>query len=441
MQLKRSHPVKTFPLRRKLMAASYALLGATAVRAQDFNGVQTDEGVLGRLLDGLTVDSALAYYHEDGRVQAVEPVVDITKAFANGQSLDLNATFDVLSGASPNGALTSRQPQTFASPSGSSFTGKHTYIVNPGQYPADPNYSDVRAAVGANWNVPFTRLTNMSFGGKISGEDDFISATVDASIAHDFNEKNTTLSFGVSNEFDRLNPVGGAPVPGSNYALFEKTGGAKTKDGVSALLGVTQVMARNWIAELNLSVDRFKGYLNDPYKISSVLDAAGATTGYVYESRPEQRTRKSAYLENRAAWNQFSAALSLRYMQDNWQVRSDTAELRPRWTLFDRNRYIEPTFRWYRQSAAYFYTPWLLNSDKVEFQSSDERLGAFHALTYGVKYEQKLHYRADRPGSEFSVRLEYYQQTFNQPSVPTALQGLDLLPPLKSILVQVGWRY
>jgi hypothetical protein len=441
MQLKHSHPRKTLPLRRKLMAASYALLGATAVRAQEFNGVQADEGVLGRLLDGLTVDSALAYYHEDGRVQAVEPVVDINKAFANGQSLELNATFDVLSGASPNGALTSRQPQTFASPSGSSFTGKHTYIVNPGQYPVDPNYSDVRAAVGASWNVPFTRLTNMSFGGKISGEDDFISVTVDASIAHDFNEKNTTLSIGVSNEFDRLNPVGGAPVPGSNYDLFEKTGGAKTKDGVSALLGVTQVMARNWIAELNLSVDRFKGYLNDPYKISSVLDAAGATTGYVYESRPEQRTRKSVYLENRAAWNQFSAALSLRYMQDNWQVRSDTAELRPRWTLFDRNHYIEPTFRWYRQSAAYFYTPWLLNSDQVEFQSSDERLGAFHALTYGVKYEQKLHYREDRPGSEFSVRLEYYQQTFNQPSVPTALQGLNLLPALKSILVQVGWRY
>jgi hypothetical protein len=188
-------------------------------------------------------------------------------------------------------------------------------------------------------------------------------------------------------------------------------------------------------------VDRFKGYLNDPYKISSVLDAAGATTGYVYESRPEQRTRKSAYLENRAAWNQFSAALSLRYMQDNWQVRSDTAELQPRWTLFDGNHYIEPTFRWYRQSAAYFYTPWLLNSDQVEFQSSDERLGAFHALTFGVKYAQKLHYQEDRPGSEFSVRFEYYQQTFNQPSAPTALQGLDLLPPLKSILVQVGWRY
>ena len=154
----------------------------------------------------------------------------------------------------------------------------------------------------------------MSIGGKVSDEDDFFSATVNASIAHDFNEKNTTISFGVDNEYDSMHPIGGAPVPGSDYALFEKTGG-KTKDGVGALLGVTQVMTRTWLTEFNISVDRFTGYLNDPYKITSIIDSAGNTTGYEYESRPDQRTRKSAYWENRVAWtSQVSTALSLRYM-------------------------------------------------------------------------------------------------------------------------------
>lgn len=442
MQLKDSRAVRVLPLRRRLMAASCALLSAAAVHAEESNDQKADQGILGRLLDGVSMDTALAYYHEDGRVQAVEPVVDVNKAFANGQSLNLNATFDVLSGASPNGALTSRQPQTFASPSGTSLIGaKHIYTVSPGQYPVDPNYSDVRGAAGVNWDVPLTRLTSINLGGKISGEDDFISATLNASIAHDFNEKNTTLSFGVSNEFDRLSPIGGTPVAGSDYTLFEKTGN-KTKDGVEALLGVTQVMTQNWITELNFSVDRFKGYLNDPYKIASILDSAGNTTGYVYESRPEQRTRKSVFLENRAALDQFSAALSLRYMQDNWQIRSDTVELRPRWTLSDRNQYIEPTVRWYKQTAAYFYTPWLSNAAQVpEFQSSDERLGAFHALTYGIKYAHKVGEQQAIRGSELSVRVEYYQQTFRQPEALASLQGLDLLPPLKAILVQIGWRF
>jgi hypothetical protein len=441
VQLKGARPRKVLPLRRQLMAASCALLSAAAVHAEDPSDPKADQGILGHLLDGVSIESALAYYHEDGRIQAVEPVVDISKAFANGQSLDLNATFDVLSGASPNGALTSHQPQTFASPSATSLTdSKHRYLVNPGQYPVDPNYSDVRGAVGADWVMPITRLTSVTLGGKVSGEDDFISATLNASIAHDFNEKNTTLSFGVSNEFDRLSPIGGTPVAGSDYTLFEKTDN-RTKDGVAALLGVTQVIAQNWITELNVSVDRFKGYLNDPYKIASVLDSAGNTAGYVYESRPEQRSRKSAFLQNRAAWGPFSTALSLRYMQDNWRIHSDTAELRPRWTFADGDQYIEPSVRWYRQTAAYFYAPWLLNTEAVpEFQSSDERLGAFHAFTYGIKYAHKVGAQSFR-ASELSVRLEYYQQSFRQPEAPASLQGLDLLPSLKAILLQVGWRF
>lgn len=438
MPLRETPPRKLPAIRRQLMAASCALLGATAARSQQSSDAGTSSG----LLDDWSLDSALAYYHESGRIQAVEPVIDISKTFADGQALSLNGTLDVLSGASPNGALTSRQAQTFASPSGTRLSGNRTYVVAPGQYPVDPNYHDERLALGGDWDVPFTRLTSMSYGAKVSDEHDFTSVTANTSIAHDFNDKNTTLSFGLSNEYDRLDPIGGAPVPGSDYALFEKTGN-KSKDGVGALLGLTQVMTRNWISEFNLSADRFKGYLNDPYKFTSILDGSGTTTGYAYESRPDQRVRKSAYLENRAAWDRFSAALSLRYMADDWAVRSDTAELHLRWTFANRSQYIEPTLRWYRQSAAFFYTPWLSSAEQMpQYQSSDERLGAFHALTYGLKYAHKVSAdRPDRPGSELSVRFEYYQQTFNQPTVPAALQGLDLLPPLKSILFQVGWRF
>jgi hypothetical protein len=38
-------------------------------------------------------------------------------------------------------------------------------------------------------------VDQLSVGGKFSVEEDFVSATADASIAHDFNEKNTTLVF------------------------------------------------------------------------------------------------------------------------------------------------------------------------------------------------------------------------------------------------------
>jgi Protein of unknown function (DUF3570)/Omp85 superfamily domain len=442
MQLKPKAPSpKTGSVRRQLIAASCALLGAGAgsgaARSEEAAMAPADSG----LLEDWSVDSALAYYHEDGRIQAIEPVVSIAKVFADGQALNFNATFDSLSGSSPNGALTSHAAQTFASPSGKA---SHRYTVAAGELPVDSNYQDDRIAVGATWTAPFTRVDQLSVGGKLSGEDDFFSATVSASVAHDFNEKNTTVSFGINDEYDSLRPIGGAPAAGTDYALSEKTG-HKEKNGTGALLGVTQVITRNWLTEFNVSVDRFKGYLNDPYKITSIIDSGGNTTGYQYESRPDQRTRKSGYWENRVAWNQqISTALSLRYMSDNWGVRSDTAQLHLRWSWSNRDRYIEPTARWYRQTAADFYLPFILNTAEptTSYESSDARLGAFHAMTYGLKYAQKLPGLGSRAESEFSVRAEYYQQTFNERvAAPGGLQGLDLYPGLKAILVQVGWRF
>jgi hypothetical protein len=436
--------LKSATLRRQLMAASCALLGAGDAQSQNAAPTAESSSMLDRILTGVTLDSALAYYREDGRVQAIEPVVNLNKVFTNGQIVGLDLTFDSLSGSSPNGATPSRLPRTFASPSGKSLTeGHHIYTVAPGALPADPNYQDFRAAAAGSWTAPLSRVTQVSLGGKVSGEDDFISVSANSSIAQDFNDKNTTVALGANEEFDTLRPIGGAPVAGSDYGLFEKTGN-KTKSGVGALLGVTQVMTRNWLTELNVSIDRFHGYLNDPYKITSVLDSSGNTTGYVYENRPDQRTRKSVYLENRAAWNQVSTALSLRYMQDDWDIHSDTAQWHIRWSFANRERYLEPSLRWYRQSAADFYTPWITASttSSVGYQASDSRLGAFHALTYGLKYAQRLSDAPGLAGSEFSMRLEYYQQTQErQASRPDALQGLDIYPGLKAVLLQIGWRF
>jgi hypothetical protein len=436
MQLK-SDPA---PLRRRLIAASCALLTTSTARSQE----AAITGFVQDVIKEWQFESALAYYHEDGRIQAVEPVVSASRDYGDGGSIGLNFTFDALSGSSPNGALPSHAPQTFASPSAKSFTtARHLYTTAPGNLPVDPNYSDSRVAVGADWTLPLSRLSRVTLGGKVSFEDDFYSGSVNVAFAHDFNDKNTTVSFGVNDESDIIQPIGNTPVPLSDYSAFEKEGN-KSKNGVGALLSVTQVMTRAWLAELNFSADRFSGYLNDPYKIVSVLDAGGNTTGYVYENRPDSRTRRSVFLENRVGWNRTSAALSLRYMTDTWGIHSDTAQVRFRWWSPTRQQYIEPTVRWYKQSAADFFQPWLSSADveDTKYIASDPRLADFHALTYGLKYGFGLGDKLHRPGSEFTVRLEYYQQTLDiRTPQPAALQGLDLYPGLKAVLVQFGFSY
>ncbi|NNM61429.1 MAG: DUF3570 domain-containing protein [Steroidobacteraceae bacterium] len=441
--------------RRRLIAASCALLGATAARAQEATNAASDS-----ISGEWNVDSALAYYHEGaGRIKAIEPIVNFSKTFGDGRTFSGQVVFDSLSGSTPNGALPSIQPQTFASPSGASLSASpvtyttssgtlatesaRIYTVNPGQQPMDPNYHDQRLAVSANWGLPLSRVLNASYGGKLSYERDFVSVSANAGIARDFFEKNTTLSFQINNEFDKLNPIGGAPVPASDYALFQKTGG-KTKDGVGMMFGLTQVMNRRWLTEVNFSLDRFHGYLNDPYKILSIISPSGGTTGYLYEKRPSSRTRKSVYWENRAAWGRLSMDLSMRYMVDSWRVHSDTAALSVRWWNPDRDRFLEPNVRWYRQSAADFYTPWIdsTGSRYISYASADARLGAFHAFTYGLKYGAKITDSQDDTTSEFSVRVDYYRQTPDHQLVgPGSLQGLDLYPGLQAILVQIGYKF
>jgi hypothetical protein len=451
MQLTR----KPAAIRQGLITASCALLASGAQADDAGSGPPPAPSLRDRfdwLLHDWLLQSAVAYYHEDGRIQAIEPVIDLSRTDGAGGSLDLNLTIDSLSGASPNGALPSRTPQTFASPSGKSLSASadaaagrhsHLYTIAPGELPADSNYSDLRAAAGVDWERPFSRTMRWDLSGKVSYEDDFISVTGSASILRDFNQKNTTLELGVSDEADFISPIGGTPVARSDYALFAKTSN-KSKNGLGVLAGVTQVINRRWLVQLNVAADRFHGYLSDPYKIVSVLDQVGDPTGYVYENRPDQRLRKSIFLENRVGWDRVSAAVSLRYMSDDWHIHSETAEGRFRWWGNEQRMYWEPSLRWYRQTAANFYTPWITGpaSSAAGYASADTRLAAFHAFTYGLKFGLNMEPHFHRTGSELSLRVEYYQQIVDDPRTALAdLQGLDLYPNLKAILVQVGFSY
>ncbi|HVY24126.1 MAG TPA: DUF3570 domain-containing protein [Steroidobacteraceae bacterium] len=432
--------------RSKLFAASCTLLGVPAVHAD-----QSD----------WSADSALTYYHEsDGRITAVEPVVKLKGGFGNERTLDVKLTYDSLSGATPNGAIPSTRTQTFASPSGTSLnpvvqtyttaSGQSiserstVYSIAPGQLPMDPNYSDQRFAINANWQQPLSRLTHLSVGGDLSYEHDFLSTSLNTTLSHDFNQKNTTLSLAVNGEYDSVQPIGGAPVAGSDYSRFQKNGDESKLD-VNVMLGLTQIMTRRWIADVNISSDRMTGYLNDPYKIISIVDDTGNVTGYLYEKRPQSRTRNSIFWENHIALDDSTISTSVRHMTDNWGIHSDTLQLN--WRLFngDHDGYIEPQLRWYRQSAANFYVPWLSNNiSYVDAASADSRLGALHALTFGLKYAFKTRGDFDSPskGNEYAIRAEFYQQTPDQKMPgPGVLQGLNLYPGLKAFLIQFEWKF
>jgi hypothetical protein len=424
-------------LRASLMTASCALLGAQVVHADD-----ADTDTTGSWQS----DSAVLYYKEaDGRVQAIEPVVSLKRDFGDEHVLSLKLTYDSLSGGSPNGALPSSSPQTFATPSGASASGgteqgedggrSSLYTVAAGALPLS-KFQDQRAAANLGWSQPLGRAWKYSVGADFSHERDYMSSGLNAAIARDFFQRNTTLSLGGAFESDNIRPIGGTPVAGSDYALLQK-GGDESKTVASALLGFTQVLTRRWLLQFNLSADKSQGYQSDPYKITSVLDAAGNTTAYYYERRPDQRTRQAAYLENRIALGRDTLALSLRYMKDDWGIRSSTADLHYR-LEFANGFYVEPHGRYYRQDAADFYRLYLPSGSVAPaYYSADSRLAAFNAVTAGLKIGIPL-----RNDAELSLRLETYRQTGRNVAPGFGqIAGLDLYPGLNATIAQFSLRF
>jgi hypothetical protein len=398
------------------------------------------------------VDSALAVYSEsDSRVTAVEPIVSLKKDMGGERTLGLKLTLDSLTGASPNGAIAANEAQTFTGPSGNG-----SYTSAKGETPLDTEFKDSRAAVAISWEQPWGERNRVSLGGNVSKEYDFTSASINAAIARDFNEKNTTLSLGVNFETDSINAVGGTPDPLSSLKVGKntdgKTSGSESKKVTDLLLGVTQVMNRHWLTQINFSLGETNGYNSDPYKILSVVNADGSlatspdatSKWYLYDSRPDKRSRKSIYWGNKIHLTEDVIDLSYRYYTDDWGIKSSTLDLRYRYE-FAGNMYLEPHVRWYTQTSADFYHLYLTQgvdttgtAAALDYASADSRLGEFTGTTFGLKYGIEL-----GRNREFNIRVEQYKQTSDAsaPASMTALKGLDLSPDLKAMTVLVGYSF
>ncbi|MGF1546605.1 MAG: DUF3570 domain-containing protein [Thiotrichales bacterium] len=408
------------PIRVALGAAACALL----------NTAQAEHG--------WEVDSAVLFYSEPDRVSAVEPVVSARKEIAPDEFLTVKATVDTLTGASANGATATNTVQTFTRPS-----GKGSYTTAPGETPLDDTFRDTRVALSANWDRPLNRLSRYNLGANVSKEYDYTSLGLSGQFSRDLNNRNTTVSAGLAYALDAIEPEGGIPKPFASMvapgAEQPRTDSSDDKTTLDLLLGITQVLGKNTIAQANLSFSQSDGYLTDPFKILSVVDgASGITRDYVYENRPDSRQKSSLYGALKHYLDGDILSASYRYYTDDWGVDSHTLDLAYRWQFADKH-YLQPHLRYYSQSAADFYRHSLSDAAPLpKLATADYRLGEYDASTVGLKYGFGF-----ANGSEFSVRAEYYLQSGD--SHPDSAIGIqktqDLFPDVDAYILQLNYSF
>jgi hypothetical protein len=388
-------------------------------------------------------DTALLYYGEQqGRVTDLSGSVLVERRFRAGRLLSMRLSVDTLTGASASGAVPARTPQTFTSPSGSD-----SYTTSAGEIPLDPTFLDTRISLGADFAHELGRRARLSYGVSLSDEYDYLHTGAHAGLSRDFNDRNTTLDFGLSFASDSIDPVGGAPVPLAAMLPEGQTGsklGGDSKTVLDLLVGVTRVLGPRTLAQLNYSLSNSSGYLTDPYKLVSVIDpdtgdpvpGAGDLNLVLYESRPSSRSQHALFARlKRQVRSDDVADLSYRFVTDDWGIQSHTVDLRYRFGL--GRFYLQPHARYYLQGAADFHRPYLLDGQALpDHASADARLGELDAITLGLKYGLPL-----GGGQEWSARFEYYSQSGTSPPAFGSLSQLDLVPSLDALILQIGYRF
>ena len=392
-------------------------------------------------------DTAFLYYSESDRVSVAEAIINAKKTFENDEVLNLKLTIDSLTGASANGATAQPNVQTFTRPS-----GKGSYQTDKNTTPLDDTFRDTRVQFNAQWTQPLAENYTGSAGGHISKEYDYLSLGINGNLAYDFNNKNSTFSLGLSYFQDTFEPEGGIPVAftsmpsaygsgeSASKELFDATRRTDSDDKTTTdiMLGFTQVINRRMLMQFNYSYSTVDGYLSDPFKVLSVLDSNGYAQDYLYESRPDSRVKQSLFAQTKYHFEQNVVDVSYRYMWDDWKLDSHTIDSRLRVPLTSTS-YLKPHLRFYQQSAADFYQPFLTQSSPMPmFASADYRIGEMSAYTIGLKYGMKM-----SDGNDLSFRLEYYRQNPKNSGyqVPEVLESADLYESVDAIIAQVSYSF
>jgi hypothetical protein len=228
---------------------------------------------------------------------------------------------------------------------------------------------------------------SVTAGTSYSSESDYVSRSYSLQGSLSSEDKNTTLTIGASYTNDTINP-------NNNVVEDEK------KEIYAGLFGITRVLSKTDIMQVNFGLSKGEGYYDDPYKEN--------------DFRPDKRDIKTVM----ARWNHHfdgtdgTSRLSYRYYTDSFGIDAHTLGLEYVQPL-SKGWTIIPSVRLHSQSAADFYLPVDPSSPDIapfpanpgDFSTSDQRLSAFGALTLGVKVEKQI-----AEDWTFDVKFEHYEQ-------------------------------
>ena len=361
------------------------------------------------------LDTSYLFYSEaDDRVAVNKFITRMKAPLGDKDIISLEAVYDTVTGATPTGAVKSVGSTVAVTTPSSGGGGFKTAAGTPDLV----EFNDTRVGVDVGLVKNHSRTFRMNYGASVSLESDYESYGGSLTFDKETFDRNFSFSAGIAGSYDTISqrsgqtpkPMGDVQENSGNPEFF----GKGKKRGFEAMLGVSSVTNRRTVTRLNYTISTKEGYMTDPYKLISRTDANGVELKRYYESRPENRLQQTLYsalvhqLKNRDTLH-----LSYRFFIDDWGITSHTIDYRHR-IKFTKNRYLEPHFRLYNQTAADFFLHSLDREQPLpEYASADYRLDEINSVTLGTKYGMPAW------GGSLRFRLEYLYQSFAEAEFST----------------------
>ena len=371
------------------------------------------------------IDTSFLYYDEaDDRVSVAKFVANVGGDVSDRDRVTIQLVLDTMSGSTPSGAVkTSGGGDTVSGASGGGGTG-----VSDPNASALADFDDTRSASSLNWIHLYDNNWSVNYSGAVSVENDYRSFSGAATVSKETEKKGYLFTLGLAATHDEMFRVGAGdtPVPLSQIADNEVAGEGQ-RETIDLIAGVTKVINRRTVGQVNLAYSVSNGYHTDPYKVFSVVDRDTNTPiadSSYYESRPDDRKRTSLtfHLNHQLYPSNNIIHGSYRYYTDDWGVDSHTFDFDYRFNFANTN-YLEPRLRLYTQSKADFYQNQFFVDDagasdpSVNFPkyiSADYRLDDLVSITPGIRYGKEV-----GNNGHLRARLEYMYQSFDNSEFDT----------------------
>ncbi len=305
------------------------------------------------------VDYRYEYYSEDNnRMTIYTDSVYFEQKLTDATVAKGELVYDGISGATPKGT------------------------VYPNGKIALTHLQDNRRSVSLQLDASLTKDNTLTPGFAYSKESDYQSYGLSLNDAIQFNEKNTTLEYGVSQNIDSVRNTDHTT---DKYVWSDKY-------STEGLIGVSQLLSPKTIFTADFTFGNDSGYLSDPYRLAGYVPTGFPFSIGVPERRPSHRNKEVFYTSLTQYFEKVNGSIegSYRFYNDSYGVIANTVGVT--WRQWVGKHFIaEPFFRFYEQSAANFYAttfsgPFTTNPNGPPgFHSSDYRLSEFYSTDTGVQ--------------------------------------------------------